>query len=67
MLAPRPGMKLQTLFLACALVIPAVAGAEPKPAPKAGDVLLWESWLRHEVTVNRASTSRISVSFNYRL
>lgn len=36
-------------------------------APKAGDVLLWESWLRHEVTVNRATTSRISVSFNYRL
>lgn len=31
-------MKLQTLFLACALVIPAVAGADPKPAPKAGDV-----------------------------
>lgn len=36
-------------------------------APKAGDVLLWESWLRHEVTVNRAATSRVSVSFNYRV
>jgi uncharacterized protein (TIGR02466 family) len=36
-------------------------------APRAGEVLLWESWLRHEVTVNRASTSRISVSFNYRV
>ena len=36
-------------------------------APKAGDVLLWESWLRHEVTVNRATTSRVSVSFNYRV
>lgn len=36
-------------------------------APKVGEVLLWESWLRHEVTVNRATTSRVSVSFNYRL
>lgn len=36
-------------------------------APKAGDLLLWESWLRHEVTPNRAASSRVSVSFNYRL
>ena len=36
-------------------------------APKAGTLLLWESWLRHEVEANRAKTSRISVSFNYRL
>ena len=36
-------------------------------APKAGDLLMWESWLRHEVTVNRATTSRVSVSFNYRV
>jgi uncharacterized protein (TIGR02466 family) len=35
-------------------------------APKAGDLLLWESWLRHEVPVNGAASSRISVSFNYR-
>lgn len=36
-------------------------------APKAGDLLLWESWLRHEVPPNRATSSRISVSFNYRV
>ncbi|MCC6918316.1 MAG: hypothetical protein IT548_03885 [Alphaproteobacteria bacterium] len=35
-------------------------------APKAGDVLLWESWLRHEVPANGAKTERLSVSFNYR-
>ena len=35
-------------------------------APKAGHVLLWESWLRHEVPVNNAETERISISFNYR-
>jgi uncharacterized protein (TIGR02466 family) len=34
-------------------------------APKQGSVLLWESWLRHEVPVNRARTRRISISFNY--
>ena len=35
-------------------------------APKAGDLLLWESWLRHEVPPNGAASARISVSFNYR-
>ena len=35
-------------------------------APQAGDLLLWESWLRHEVPPNRAASSRISVSFNFR-
>lgn len=34
--------------------------------PKPGTLLLWESWLRHEVTVNTAKRERISVSFNYR-
>ncbi len=34
--------------------------------PKVGDVLLWESWLRHEVLMNQAEEERISVSFNYR-
>jgi uncharacterized protein (TIGR02466 family) len=36
-------------------------------APKVGTLLLWESWLRHEVPVNTADSERISVSFNYRL
>jgi uncharacterized protein (TIGR02466 family) len=33
--------------------------------PSAGTVLLWESWLRHEVPPNAAKTERISISFNY--
>ncbi|OED47215.1 hypothetical protein AB838_16625 [Rhodobacteraceae bacterium (ex Bugula neritina AB1)] len=33
--------------------------------PDVGDVLLWESWLRHEVPMNMAEDDRISVSFNY--
>lgn len=34
--------------------------------PAVGDVLLWESWLRHEVPMNMAEDDRISVSFNYK-
>ncbi len=33
--------------------------------PQVSDVLLWESWLRHEVPMNMAEDERISVSFNY--
>jgi uncharacterized protein (TIGR02466 family) len=35
-------------------------------APEPGTVLLWESFVRHEVPVNRSADERISVSFNYR-
>ena len=34
-------------------------------APAVGDVLLWESWLRHEVPMTMAEEERVSVSFNY--
>ena len=33
--------------------------------PEPGTVLMWESWLRHEVPANRAKAERISISFNY--
>jgi uncharacterized protein (TIGR02466 family) len=36
-----------------------------KETPKEGSLLLWESWLRHEVPLNRGSSLRISISFNY--
>lgn len=32
---------------------------------KAGHVILFESWLRHEVGQNRTDAERISISFNY--
>lgn len=35
-------------------------------APAVGEVLLWESWLRHEVPMNMSEYDRISVSFNYK-
>jgi len=33
--------------------------------PEPGTVLMWESWLRHEVPANAARRERISISFNY--
>lgn len=33
--------------------------------PKAGDVILFESWMRHEVTPNLSAKDRVSISFNY--
>ena len=33
--------------------------------PKAGQIILFESWMRHEVAPHRASKNRLSVSFNY--
>lgn len=32
---------------------------------EAGNVLLFESWLRHEVPANRVDAERISISFNF--
>ncbi len=46
-------------------VAPAARQRFVSVAPKAGDVLLWESWLRHEVPRNAARAPRLSVSFNY--
>lgn len=44
--------------------------APPRPSfvslpAKAGDVILFESWLRHEVPPARYAGERISISFNY--
>lgn len=36
-----------------------------KVQPKAGSVVLFESWMRHEVPPNQAAEDRISISFNY--
>ena len=33
--------------------------------PRAGQVLLWEAFLRHEVPANASKADRISISFNY--
>ncbi|MEO0815743.1 MAG: TIGR02466 family protein [Pseudomonadota bacterium] len=33
--------------------------------PKAGEIYMWESWLRHEVMPSTCEDARISVSFNF--
>ena len=33
--------------------------------PHENEVILWESWLRHEVGLNKSKAKRISISFNY--
>ena len=50
---------------------PRLASARPQNRPwfvipaEAGNVVLFESWLRHEVPPNPVATQRISISFNY--
>ncbi len=34
-------------------------------APKVGELILFESWMRHEVPANPAAGERVSISFNY--
>jgi uncharacterized protein (TIGR02466 family) len=34
-------------------------------APRPGLILLWESWLRHEVLAGTAKAERLSISFNF--
>jgi len=45
------------------------AAAELQPfvtiAPKGGMILMWESWLRHEVLPGSGRGERLSISFNF--
>ncbi len=67
-----PGLKFEDPRLASLMAAPPkLPAAHPSNRPcityqaAAGDVILFESWLRHEVAQNRAEDERISVSFNY--
>ncbi len=66
-------LKLEDPRLAMMMAAPprkASAAQDVQPfvciAPKPGTLLLWESWLRHEVPANQSPADRISISFNYR-
>ena len=67
-----PGLKFEDPRLSKFMAAPPkTAAARPAnqahityPA-KAGHVILFESWLRHEVAANRTTAERISISFNY--
>jgi uncharacterized protein (TIGR02466 family) len=70
--AQSPGLKFEDPRLSRMMAAPARRAATPveqRPhvsyRARAGQVILFESWLRHEVPSHRARGERISVSFNY--
>lgn len=67
------GLKLEDPRLPLMMAAPTPALDAPEAlqrfvyvAPVEGSILLWESWLRHEVPAGNAKEDRISISFNYR-
>lgn len=67
-----PGLKLEDPRLERMMAAPprrARAARENRPwvvfPARAGSMLLFESWLRHEVPANLKAGERISISFNY--
>ena len=67
-----PGLKVEDPRLERMMAAPprsARAARENRPwvvlPAEAGGVLLFESWLRHEVAANSVAAERISISFNY--
>ena len=67
-----PGLKFEDPRLERFMAAPprlATARRENRPwivmPAQTGDVVLFESWLRHEVPPNRVAAERISISFNY--
>lgn len=67
-----PGLKFEDPRLDRMMAAPprlATAARENRPwvvlPAEAGTVLLFESWLRHEVPANLTAGERISISFNY--
>lgn len=67
------GLRLEDPRLAMMMAAPTRAPDAPEHlqsfltlTPVSGTILLWESWLRHEVPAGAGRGKRISVSFNYR-
>jgi uncharacterized protein (TIGR02466 family) len=65
-------LKLEDPRLGLMMAAPTRRGSAPrgmKPfvylSPEPGGIVLFESWLRHEVEPNRSRQDRISISFNY--
>lgn len=66
------GLKFEDPRLSRLMAAPArKAGSRPEQQPhiqypaKAGQVILFESWLRHEVPASPIEQERVSISFNY--
>ncbi|MCW3848983.1 TIGR02466 family protein [Sphingomonas sp. LB-2] len=67
------GLRLEDPRLAMMMAAPVRRADAPEMlqsfltvTPVSGTILLWESWLRHEVPAGGSKGKRISVSFNYR-
>src|SRR5262249_55714810 len=64
-----PGIKLEDPRLDRFMAAPPPKPAAARPwvvmPAEAGHLILFESWLRHEVAPNPGSGERISISFNY--
>ena len=67
-----PGLKLEDPRLERMMAAPPrrpTTGADPGPwvvvPARAGTLVLFESWLRHEVPANPVAGDRVSISFNY--
>jgi uncharacterized protein (TIGR02466 family) len=70
--AGSPGIKFEDPRLDRFMAAPprkSTAKRETRPwgtfAAAAGEVVMFESWLRHEVVTNRVAAERVSISFNY--
>lgn len=59
-------LRLEDPRLPLMMAAPTRPGTFVHVEPAVGSVLLWESWLRHEVMPNTAKQDRLSISFNYR-
>lgn len=69
-----PGIKFEDPRLTSFMARPTVSAKAPwsqrnfiQLKTKPGDLVFFESWLRHEVPPNQSQSPRISVSFNYDL
>jgi uncharacterized protein (TIGR02466 family) len=70
--AGAPGLKFEDPRLERFMAAPPRRTRAPRAlrpwvscAARAGHLLLFESWLRHEVIANTAARERVSISFNY--
>ena len=65
--AGAPGLKFEDPRLDRFMAVPPRwgGGSWVTVPARAGQLVLFESWLRHEVPVHRGDAERISVSFNY--
>lgn len=68
--AGSPGLKFEDPRLSKMMAAPARRAGSRRAAhitypARAGRVILFESWLRHEVAANPVAAERVSISFNY--